>query len=294
MTPTRTAPATAGSARPSPFASRARRRNIATPMRDAAENVLDKVSAGSHPTSFAYRPSRKVATPNSVIDAIAYLSPERPMGDGRPSLRRSVDVSTTPRTVVNAPKATIPGSDSSRKTTASAIVMTAYAATTGDTSATGPSSNERYSRRYAAAAMMPFAAIPAITPGGVLQSGRRTATKTSNVRSPATCDATTVTMVPTRLATTAAPKSATPHPSAAAKPKITPEAEPPPARRRPPPPGDPRSAGSPRARPTSRAGRRTREQSPPPPGPRRPDRGRVDRARRPSHGAPRTARPAFG
>src|SRR6266540_2492749 len=125
MTPTRAAPATAEITGPSPRTGRAPPTNTATPTRDAVENALDRVRAGSHPTSFAYLPRRKVATPNNAIDAIAYRSPERPIGEGRPSLRGSVDVSTTPTTVVKAPIATMPGSDSPRKATARAIVMTA-------------------------------------------------------------------------------------------------------------------------------------------------------------------------
>src|SRR4029450_2988845 len=129
MTPTRAAPATAEITRPSP---RAPLTNTATPTRDAVENALDSVSAGSHPTSFAYLPRRKVATPNSAIDPIAYRSPERPIGEGRRSLRRSVDVSTTPTTVVKAPIVTTAGRDSPRKVTARGVGMTAYPRTTGE------------------------------------------------------------------------------------------------------------------------------------------------------------------
>jgi hypothetical protein len=89
---------------------------------------------------------------------------------------------------------------SPRKMTTRITVITTYEATTGATTATGPSASPRYSAATEITPRMPSASANGTMPGSNVGQRPRTHTTKANETSPASCIAKAVSTAPTRRA----------------------------------------------------------------------------------------------
>ena len=132
------------------------------------------------------------------------MRPMRTPGTGRPSVTRSsrasVEVSTTPTKTSDAARICASDSRSPRKITTRITVITTYEATTGATTATGPSARPRYSAATAITPVTPRATAYGTMPGS--NAGQRPTAHitTANERRPVDCMANAVRTAPTRRA----------------------------------------------------------------------------------------------
>src|SRR2546430_16568429 len=148
------------------------------------------------------------------------MRPMRTPGTGRPSVTRSsrasVDVSTTPTNTSDAARLCASVSRSPRTMTTRITVITTYDATTGATTATGPSARPRYRAATAITPVRPRAIAYGTMPGSNEGHPPTTHTTAANETKPVDCIANAVRTAPTRRAQMPAAYSAEPQATAAA------------------------------------------------------------------------------